>query len=244
MRGIGRKRDELTMTTARQIVTKALQKVGVLTISEQPDSEMANDALYQLNAMLSSWSNDSMLINVRAWETFNLVAGTALYTIGSGQTFNTTRPMFIIQAYARLNNQDYNVDVIDDENYNFIQDKSLTGIPYVMNYDNGYDVGKIRLYFVPDQAYQLFILSEKPLTSFALDDVVTLPPGWEDALIFNLAVRLSPDYGQEISATTNAMAKETKGAIRTAILRNRTMDAEPGVGVKPNIYNGWYYGYD
>lgn len=228
--------------TARQIITKALQKVGVLTIAEAPSDEEANDALYQLNAMLSSWSNDMMLLSARSWENFTLSGGTGTYTIGTGQALNTVRPMFIVQSYVRSGQIDYNVTVITDENYNYIWDKQDTGIPVVVNYDNGYPVGKLRFDPIPDQNYSLFLLTEKPLTSFTLDTDVILPPGWEDALIFNLGVRLSPDYAQPLTDALVALAKETKGAIRTAILRNRTMDAEPFGGPIPNIYNGYTYG--
>lgn len=228
--------------TLRELIVRAMKQAGILTFNEEPTAEQINDAVDDLNSMLDSWSNDEMLIAARAWETFTLSAGTQQYTIGTGQTFNTIRPMLIVSSYIKVGSLNYNVEIIDDENFNAIGQPTLRGIPYYLNYDNGFPVGILRFYYTPDQNYQVFLLTEKPLTGYALDDDIILPPGWESALIFNLGVWLSPQYSQPIPESLAAMAAQTKGAIRTAIIRNRTMDWEPSVGVIPNIYNGYYSG--
>jgi hypothetical protein len=227
------------MTTARTIIKKAMLKVGILTKTEEPSADEANDALDALNAMLSSWSNDAMLIYARTLENFPLVAGTATYTIGSSQTFNTTRPIFIVDSFVRSGSVDYDLTTITDERYNAIELKTVQGIPEFINYTNGYPAGTIKLYPVPASNYTLYLNTEKELTSFTLDATVSLPPGWEQALIYNLAVLLAPEYGQEISQAVYQIAQDSKGAIKTAIMRNRTMDANPPVNGTNNIYAGW-----
>lgn len=228
--------------TARQIIRKALQKNGVLVMGETPSADEASDGLDSLNSMLASWSNDSITIVSRVWETFNLVSGQAAYTIGTGANFNTERPIFIAEAYVRQNTLDTPLAIISDESYNnWIQQKNIGGIPEALNYDNAYPVGKIRLWPVPSSALQLFILSEKQITQFALDDQVNLPPGWQDAIIYNLAIRLAPEYGQPVSPELQKIANETKGAISRAILKARTIDTPPLMTKAGfNIYSGWY----
>lgn len=228
------------MTTAREVITKSLQKLGALIKSESPSADEASDGLSSLNQLIESWSNDSAAIPSRAWETFSLVAGQSTYTMGSGQTFNTTRPTNILQAYVRIGGVDNDVDVINDEAYNAIPFKELTGVPQWLNYDNANPTDNLRIYPVPASAYPLFILSEKPLASFTtLDTVITMPPGWERALIYNLALELAPEYGVQPDASIAAIAAKSLGLARMAILRARPMDAYPqGTGVK-NIYSGW-----
>lgn len=230
------------MTTARGIVTKALQKVGAIVKNETPSADEANDGLDALNALLSSWSNESMLVYKRTWENFPLVAGDVDYTIGVGQNFNTVRPTYIVEAHVRQDVTDYPLAIISDEIYNgSISDKSSQGIPKFLNYDNGYSTGTIRLYPVPDTSYTLYILTEKPLTSFALDDEVTLPPGWERALIYNLAVELFPEYGQQVDQAVYEIAKDSKRSIQSAVLKTRSMDVQPAaIGNRNNIYTGGY----
>lgn len=227
------------MTTAYDIIKRSMQKAGILTKTEVPSSDEANDALQELNAMLSSWSNESMLAYVRVLENFPLTGATS-YTIGPSQTFNTARPVVIISAYVRQGITDEPVEVITDEQYDAIPDKSSQGAPYWLNYSNGYPTGTIKLYPVGDSSYTLYIRSEKTLGSFTLHQDVEYPPGWEDAIVYNLAIRLAPEYGQQIDPLILELADQTKASIQRAILKNRTMDGE---AVKPlgNILNGYYH---
>lgn len=228
--------------TARQIVVKAMQKIGLLTKTEQPSSDEINDGFYALNSMLDSWTNESMLITARAWENFPLSAGVSLYTIGTGQTFNTVRPTFINDAYVIVSSTttpSYQLTVIQDETYFDTTLKTQQGIPFELNYDNAYPSGNIRIYFVPDQAYMLYLLSEKPLTQFAsLDTVVSMAPGWEIALIYNLAVLIAPEFGQEASAQTIQIATQAKKNVKNSIMRVRTMDAEWGQNNGKSVLSG------
>ena len=99
------------MATARDVVKRALQKIGALVKSEAPSADEASDGLNALNNMLGSWTNDGLLIVSRAWETFTLVGGTALYTMATGLTFNTARPVKIISAYIRSGTIDYPLSI-------------------------------------------------------------------------------------------------------------------------------------
>lgn len=228
------------MTTARTIVKKAMQKLGVLTKTEEPSADELSDGLSTLNAMLSSWSNESLFVNARVWEDFTLTAGTYEYTIGTGMTFNTARPIVIVTAFARQSTIDYAMDIIPDDVYNqFIAQKTVPGRPRFLNFDGGYPTGKIRLYPNPDTTYTLRILSEKELSSYTIDQTVQFPPGWELALQYNLAVLMAPEYGQTVTQELFTIARETKAAIKDAVARTRPITAQPGVANKYNIYTGW-----
>lgn len=230
------------MVTARTIITKALQKNGALVKNEAPSGDEAADGLDSLNAMIGSWGNDSLNIYARAWETFTLSGGVGSYTIGSGGAFNTVRPTNILASYVRIGSTDYTVGIIDDETYSTISSKTLvTSIPQFLNYDNAYPLGTIRLYPVPSTAYSLFLLSEKPLTEFSsLDTTLSMPPGTERALIYNLAIELAPEYSQPISQELLKIANDSLGSIRTAVAKVRMMDAYPQNLVVRNYLTGWY----
>lgn len=229
-------------TTARKIIKKAMNKIGALVKNEDPSADEANDALDSLNALISSISNDALNIYARTWETFNLVGGTASYTIGTGGAFNTDRPLQILDCYVNLSSISYGMSVITDTAYDGIAYKSLQGIPEFLNYNNAYPTGTIRLYPVPDSNYPLFLLTEKAVTGFAtLDTVLSLPDGWERFLIYNLALELAPEYGQKPDESIVRIAMDSMGMIKTAVARVRTMDAFPKDVVVRNIYSGWRY---
>jgi hypothetical protein len=229
------------MTTARQIIKRAMQRAGVLVKNEDPAADEASDGLARLNDILSMWSNDGMLVYARTLENFNLVGGTTSYTIGTGQTFNTARPMQIISAYVRSGTTDYPLEIISDEKYAAIANKASQGIPEYLNYDNGYPAGTIKLYGTPSSAYVIYLLTEKALTAFStLDTAASLPPGWEKALTDNLAVELEPEYGQPPNPALAIIARKSKGAIKAAILRAHSYDYPVKTSGFGNIYTGWH----
>lgn len=226
------------MTTGRSLVTTALTEAGVLTGGETPTSQEVVDGLATLNRMLSSWSNESLMIYARVLENFPLQGGVREYTIGPAATFNTVRPMHIIDAFVRQDTIDYPVDIIPDEAYDNIAFKSNQSIPEVLNYSAGYPTALIRLYPNPIASLTLYIRSEKQLAEITLNDDISLPPGWEDALVYNLAVRLKPSYGLPADPVLIELALNAKVNLETNTSRNRTFDYAPRRDVGW-IMNGW-----
>ncbi len=227
-------------TTGRIIITKAMQKCGILTMNETPTSNEANDALDALNALVASYANDSMMCFARTWETFTLTGGTGTYTIGPSGDFNTVRPLFIADCYVRLGTTDYPVSVINDEIYtgNIVQ-KNVQGIPEYVNIDNGYPLATLRFFQVPSSGMPVFLLTEKALTAFTLDGAVALPPGWERLLIFNLPDEIAGDYGVTVPDAVQKVAMQSKAAIQKQIMRTRSLDAQPNGSTTNSIYTGW-----
>lgn len=229
------------MATGRILVKKALQKAKIITKNEDPAADEINDGLDSLNDMLASWSADSLTCFAYSLESFPLT-GADQYTIGNGQNFNTSRPTRIVSAVLRWNTHDYPLAVVSPETFEqYITDKDTQGLPEFITYDNGFPVGTIRIYPRPLTGYELRLMMEKPLGAFTLDDVVTLPPGWNRAIIFNLAEELRSEYGMDADPKITAIAMEAKGNIKRATARARPMDTTP---VAPygtrNIYTGYW----
>jgi hypothetical protein len=217
------------MTTASAIITQAAKKIGVAFKNEALAADEAADGLTALNNMLASWSNDSLLVYSRTWESFTLVSNTASYTIGVGGDFNTTRPIAIVEAHVKISSIDYPLEIIPDEVYNhFIQLKTIQTSPaQYLTYDNANPLGTIRLYPVPASNDTLFLLTEKPATALALTDTLSFPPGWERAIVYNLAIEMAPEYGNPTPPEVVALAAESKAEIKRASMRNKPMTYLP-----------------
>jgi hypothetical protein len=229
------------MTTALDIIKSAMRKSGVLTMGENPSSSEAQDALEALNDLLSSWSNDSMIVYARTFDNFTLSSGIPSYTIGSGGTFNTVRPVRIVSAYVRSGDIDYQLQIMTEENYDSVTFKGNASIPAFLAYSNGYPLGQITLYPTPATSDTIYLRTEKPLTEFtSTNTTVDLPPGWKRALIHNLAIELAAEYGQQVAAEVVEIARESKGEIRRAIMAAKPMQWEEGPGRVENIYTGWF----
>ena len=228
--------------TALNLVEGAGKLIGVVRKSEAMSADEASDGLTALNDMMASWSNNSLIVYNRVSESFSLVSGTATYLIGAGQTWNTVKPIKIIEAYIRESTTDYSLRIISDDEYHGISDKSTTSsIPEYLMYNNAHPYGTVTLYETPGAANTIRLLSEKVLTAFAaLSTSVDLPAGWNKALKYNLAIALAPEYGVQVDPLVLRGAKEAKDDIRNAISRNRSMSFKPAPYRKDTIYNGGF----
>lgn len=230
------------MTTANDLITSAFRKAGIITLQETLSANAANRGLDAMNQMLESWSNDGLNVFSRTWVNFTLTPLQASYQIGTGAPdFNTPRPSAIVSAYIRIGNIDRPVYVINDEIYaTQIAVKNIGGPPKWLNYDNAFPIGNIRLWPEAGAAYQLFLQTEVPLSDFKLTDTVNLPPGWERAIIFNLAEEICGDYGQEPPPSVVQIAQKSFSLIRKQVQRNRSLDKYPQGINSNNIYSGWF----
>lgn len=226
------------MTTAFDLVKSAMRKAGILTKTEAPSADEAADGLVSLNDMLDSWANESINVPYRTLESFPLVGGTANYTIGTGGTFNTTRPITVVSAYVRIADTDYTLKLISDENYALIGEKADSGIPEYLNFTNAFPLATIRLYPAPSEAYTLYLLTEKIIGNYSLYSTINLPAGWNRAIVHQLAVEIAPEYGVQIPPEVATIAMESMTNIRRAVAKNRPIDTPTGGG-GGDIYTGF-----
>lgn len=204
------------MATVRDLITSSLRLLQEVGAGEVATSESVADGLSALNRMLDSWSVDKDVIYTESREQFNLVGGTASYTIGSGGTFNTTRPLSIDQAFITSGSLTYEIAVNDASQYALISDKQIQAMPSDVYYDGNYPLSTMIFWPVPDSAYTLNLYSKKPLNNFtAATDVVNLPQGYERAIIYNLAVEIAPEYGKEAPASVQKTARTSLKAIES-----------------------------
>jgi len=212
----------LPPTVALDIVKRALRLLGVLATGETPDAFEANEALLELNWMLDQWSLEKLMVYYMVNELFPIIANKGTYTIGPDiyQDFNTKRPIKIESAFARDNtggtNNDYKLEVIPNDRYQDIFQKGiLTTYPKYLNYVESYPYGQINIWPIPTKDYTLSLSQWKQFKKFAsLADIVCLPPGYKDALGYNLAINIALEYGQEPSQFLYKMADETKMRIK------------------------------
>lgn len=227
------------MTTVRALIERSLRTAGVLEKGESPDAEEAQDALLALNNMLGSWSNHSLMLYTDVTESFSMT-GAASYTIGTGGDLSTLPILKIKSAYLRQSTIDYPVELISDDQYSRITTKNTQGRAYYLNHDYSFPLSTLRLYPKPDASYTLFLISEKQLTEFSdLDDIISLPPGWKDALTYNLAVRMFPEYGQQVDQITYKIAEDTYNGLKLAAAKRKPMNAKAPITTH-NIYSGYF----
>jgi hypothetical protein len=225
----------VTITTAQDLCSSALKLTGAFGKNDLIDAVDAQDALDTLNIMLESWSLDRTYVYTILQENFPLVSGTSTYTIGTGGTFNTTRPNRISNIFTRTGSgttiTDFGVQLLQDrQNYDNIINKGIqTGIVQAAYYEPAYPLATLWLWGSPSSGFTIYFDSWQQLQQFAtLATTIVLPPGYKRAIVYSLAVELEPAYPGIMSKSVHGIATEAKAAIKDLNLPDPVMKTELG----------------
>jgi len=206
--------------TGRDLVTAPLRLIGAVAPGESIPANEATDGLAVINRMISSWSNEGLMIYDTVREEFSPTPGDQQYTMGSGADFNTTRPIEVSIVLLRDESVtpavEYPVSILNEDQWSDIRIKEIQStIPLYVFIETSYPNLTINVYPKPSTAHKLVFLSKKPLTAIStLDSTISLPPGYEEAIIYNAATRLAPEYGRQIPDIVMMTAVETKASIK------------------------------
>lgn len=202
--------------TVADFIKTGLRTIGIIASGETPSAADTSDGLEILNRMLGSWSTDGFLVYENKRETFPLVSGIATYTFGTGGDFNSARPQIIDYVRVQKDSIEYKVEIVNEQRWSEIGLKSLqSNFPSVVFLSGTFPLETINLWPVPNEANSLVIYSQKPLTKFAsTSDTISWPEGYEEAVLYNFAVRLSPEYGKPIDAGMLSLANELKANLK------------------------------
>lgn len=197
-----------------EIISSALRKIGGLSSGETIEASRQAEALTALKVMLRSWGALGLNVFATVKENCTLTGGTGSYTWGVGGTINSSRPNQVTGAYIlESGSTTHPVDVIAEGTYRGISVKDTLGIPTSLFFHPNYPLATVYLYPVPDSAYVLCLDSFKPfveVSSFNLTtDTISFPSYYEEPIIYNLAIRLAPEYGKTVSNEVGAIAKSS-----------------------------------
>jgi hypothetical protein len=222
--------------TAQELITASLRLIGGVAPGESLSVSEATDGLAALNRMIGSWSTESLLIHAKVKEELALVPSTATYTMGAGGTFSSVRPQRIEEAFIKVETTtpyaEYPINIVTSHEWANITDKNITSeLPSKLYCDDAYPLATATLYPVPTTAHKLVLWSWKPITALAaLTTTVSFPPGYERALIFNLALDLAPEYGRAVSDVVAMTAIESKAAIKRMNHKPRLLKSDYAQG--------------
>lgn len=185
------------MASALDLITDALQQLGVYAPGETISAADAATSLKALNDMLDSWSNESLVCVSILEQSLVMVPTISAYTIGPGGNVNSKRPLKLIYgpgAAYMLDPQGnrYPVDVVPRDKWNMIGSTQVnSNVPNTLFYDPQFPLGILNVFPTPNIAWTLFFDSYLQLTDFPdLATDIGLEPGYVEAFQTNLAVKL------------------------------------------------------
>ena len=206
------------MATGKTILKGALRVLNVKASVDSLSSEELNDGKESLNQLIESWSNEKLMQPALVEITHTLTASDGQYSIGSGGDIDTTRPLHIESAVLRKDNHDYRMDMMESREWSSLFRKTtVTPIPRKIYYRESYPLGEINLYPVPTEANILVMQVWTQITAISnMDTTLTLPPGYERALKYNLAMDIAPEDGKQATQDIARIASTSKKGIKNS----------------------------
>jgi len=192
------------------IINSALRKLGVLADGVVASANQITTGAEALNSMLKLMETKGMPIWKIIDYNFTTVANQNTYNIGNGLALNTPAPLKVLQALRVItpNGTNTPMDVTNHYDFNLLPITAAAGNPIKLFYQPFAQSGNIRLWPTPlDTSNTIYMSYHAPFTDMVNStDDLDFPPYWTDAVIYNLAWRLAPEYGA---------SKEDRAAIRT-----------------------------
>ena len=211
------------MTTVRDIIQDSMIEIGALAPADAMPAEDAAYGLRALNRMIQKWNTEELMIYTINRQTFPIVINEQKYTIGIGGDINIPRPVkvqmasVIIQTNA-VSPVELALRELTDEEWRATAVKNVTSAyPTQFWLDGNYPLNGMYLWPIPQNPYSELVLYTWGKTeNFAtLNDEVSFPNGYEEALVTNLAITLSNSYGVQAGPALVARAAASKSAIES-----------------------------
>lgn len=230
--------------TAQTLIRSALVMTGALAQGESPSAADAQDAFARLNRMVSGWKNQRLTCFVVEENVYALVGSQQEYTIGPGGDFNQFRPQFLSYCDLILTSTtpatSIKVDIITVKDWSFQTVKALTSTQptqvyyYTQHPSSGATAGMGKLIFwpKPTNVNSVRLYCPKPIMEFtSLSTDYNFPDGYEDALEYNLAVRLiQAGFGLRANLQDiKPMANDTLAIIKRANIQPVVASIDPAL---------------
>jgi hypothetical protein len=204
-----------------------------------PNTDDSADALFVLNAMVEAWNIDRTAIYTIRRDVYNLTGGQQVYTIGPGGDFNVARPLQIENAGLIITDGvEYPMALMDSDGWARINVKNVgSNFPEGLYNDKAFPISNLSLWPMPQTGFQLALYTWSVLAQFsAVSDEVVFPPGYADALRYNLAVRLGIEWGRPARAEVLDLARTSLARIKRKNLPRPLLGMDPAL-VSRGVFN-------
>ena len=226
--------------TWEELIRGSLIEIGVKEPGETLDADERSDAFTILKLMFEEWGLEGLLIPglQRVFHTFTTAdAGRMDYSMGPDQTDDEDDPDIITTA---------RIEEVDSFNYRRSGDEQsypidATSYAVLSSLRRAYRYRPTKYYFDQGHPFTTIYFNARTLagdqievagsghfhSTFAVSDdpAVLLPPGYQEGVRLNLAVKLAPSYGVK-EGRSQGLGQETRRAARAAKSRMKARNLQ------------------
>jgi hypothetical protein len=197
------------MPTASDLIHSAMRLIGAIASGETLETFELNDGLVTLNQLLASWNTEGASLVSRKRLLIAVASTNGPYTLAE-------RPVRIEAASVAAGGIDSQLELVDSAGWEATPEKQAQSVYVRKLYcDYGYPTAAVYIAPIPRMGGQLEMWIYVPLAQFAsLAQVIDLPPGYEAAVRYNLAMALLPEYPRaQVDQTLAAQAQMYKASL-------------------------------
>lgn len=195
--------------SALDVISDAMKELGVLAANEFPQASEAQWGLTKLQRIIDRYNARLPMIYNVNFTLFTLPAGNNPFFIGPGAPMDANQRPVSIPSIGLILAGTPGVEIPltprDDQWWANNRIKNLTStIPTDYYYSPDWEIqtdgsawGKLYFWPEPTASHQISLESRQVLTEFqAITDDFTMPPGYWDLIVYELAISLAPSYGK------------------------------------------------
>jgi len=235
---------------ALDLITSALHLINVLPSGETATAAEANDALFVLQDMIDGWQAERLMIFTIPRLVFSLKAGQQTYNYGLNPPnpwdFNSPRPakierMGIIWLGNAAQPLELPLQYLTVAQWQEIPVKNIqSSLPQYVWDDDGFPFRGLNFWPIPNVGDNVAIYPWMALNSpVTLTSLVSYPPGYQQALRYNLAVMLAaefPPVPPEVLQIIAAIANQSKAVVKAMNTPMVDMRCDPALTPLGNRY--------
>jgi hypothetical protein len=221
------------------LIYAAARMVGLITDAQRGlSASQQTDSLAALLGMVDSWKIEKFLGYAEKRTVFLLAPPKSSYEIGESGTayIPLPRPARIERAGLIFTNVTPSIEtpirVLEAQEWAALSPKELAStVPYMLYYKPDVPDGTIYVWPVPSTAWEISLYYWQVIQRFtSTADVVIIPPGYQEAIEYNLALRLgdlNPNRAR-ITPRIQMMAAKTLDWVKTVNAGPVLMKSELG----------------
>jgi hypothetical protein len=195
------------MATVLDIITDALIEIGAYGVGDSVTAEDAALALRRFQNQIDAWQADQITLSLQSYVSIAWPSSTSTQTIGPGGNVNIQRPVWIETLNYVIPGTNPGVEVVmgamDYDSYAAQSIKSLqSALPIQYFYQTNIDTVLGTLFLWPQPSQSLTLRLYAPIgvnVPVGLTDVMIGPPGYQDAFMYQLALRLLTPFSRKVS---------------------------------------------
>jgi hypothetical protein len=223
------------VATVLSIVTQALQEIGAYGQGEGLSAADAQVCLLRFQNQIDAWQADSLTLAVNAQLTFTIPSGTNTFTIGPTGDIVAQRPVYIEAMNYVVVGSSPEVETemapMNDDQYDALSIKNLTSsYPTQYYYNTSFTSlnGSMFVWPTPTQDVKVYpYVKQGPGVPVALSSTITGPAGYQEAFVYQLALRLMTPFSKK--AEDVPLLVGPQGMANQAYARVKRANMQPGL---------------